>query len=60
MKKNGSYAFVRDKGAVVVNEFGIPYRMLGAMSDVTEVEKKEIKLQETNDELHRLIRSSSL
>jgi len=55
MKKNGSYAFVRDKGAVVVNEFGIPYRMLGAMSDVTEVEKKEIKLQETNDELHRLI-----
>jgi len=54
-KSDGTYAYIIDKGAVIKSEDGIPYRMVGAMTDVTLVEHTENKLQEKNEELQKLI-----
>lgn len=36
---NGSYKYVLDRGHVLYNEDGKPFRMIGAMSDITERKK---------------------
>ncbi|MGZ3840298.1 MAG: chemotaxis protein CheB [Flavisolibacter sp.] len=54
-KKDGSYAMILDRGTVLLDEEGMPYRMLGAMMDMTETEAAAQKLKETNHELHDLI-----
>lgn len=54
-KANGEYVILLDKGSVVTDESGVPYRMLGAMADVTKVERTEQQLQEKNDELQRVL-----
>jgi two-component system CheB/CheR fusion protein len=54
-KKDDTYAIILDKGAVISDENGMPYRMVGAMTDVTLVEQTEIKLQQKNDELQSVI-----
>ncbi|HYH16351.1 MAG TPA: PAS domain-containing protein, partial [Flavisolibacter sp.] len=53
-KADGSYAVIHDKGAVINDEAGMPYRMVGAMTDITHVEHTELKLQQKNDELQSL------
>lgn len=54
-KADGSYAVIIDKGAVIKDEAGMPYRMVGAMTDVTHVEHTEHELQQKNTELQTLI-----
>lgn len=54
-KQDGNYAMIEDKGSVITDEFGIPYRMVGAMADTTHIELTEKKLKEKNDELYGLI-----
>ena len=54
-KMDGSYAIVSDKGSVIRDEFGTPYRMLGSMMDVTENEMTALELKVRNDELRQLI-----
>ncbi|HEY1114284.1 MAG TPA: chemotaxis protein CheB, partial [Chitinophagaceae bacterium] len=54
-KADGTYVILLDKGSVVTDEAGVPYRMLGAMADVTKVEQTEQQLQEKNEELHRVL-----
>ncbi|MBD0286908.1 MAG: PAS domain-containing protein, partial [Flavisolibacter sp.] len=54
-KQDGSYAIIQDKGAVITDEQGVPYRMVGAMTDITEVERTEKKLEQKNSELQALI-----
>jgi two-component system CheB/CheR fusion protein len=41
LKKNGDYAYVLDRGYILHNEYGTPYRMLGSMLDITERKKAE-------------------
>jgi two-component system CheB/CheR fusion protein len=36
LRKDGEYAYVLDRGYILHNEFGTPYRMLGSMLDITE------------------------
>ena len=36
LKKDGDYAYVLDRGYILHNEYGTPYRMLGSMLDITE------------------------
>jgi len=36
LKKNGDYAYVLDRGYILHNEYGTPYRMLGSMLDITD------------------------
>ncbi|MFH1338668.1 MAG: PAS domain S-box protein [Candidatus Omnitrophota bacterium] len=44
LRKDGSYAFVIDRGYVSHDEKGKPVRMVGAMMDVTERKKSEAEL----------------
>jgi two-component system, chemotaxis family, CheB/CheR fusion protein len=53
-KSDGSYAVIHDKGAVIKDETSMPYRMVGAMTDVTHVERTELKLKQKNEELQSL------
>ncbi|HEU0111287.1 MAG TPA: chemotaxis protein CheB [Flavisolibacter sp.] len=54
LKSDKTYARIWDKGSVLTDSNGTPYRMLGAMMDVTEVEEAEFKLKIKNDELQEL------
>jgi diguanylate cyclase (GGDEF)-like protein/PAS domain S-box-containing protein len=49
-RADGSYAFVIDRGYVVHDEDGKPFRMLGSMMDVTE--RKSLEQQLTHQALH--------
>ncbi|RYZ21145.1 MAG: PAS domain S-box protein [Chitinophagaceae bacterium] len=53
-KADGGEAIISGKGAVVVDEYGVPYRMVGALVDITFAENAEHLLQAQNDELQRL------
>jgi two-component system CheB/CheR fusion protein len=58
-KADGSYARIFDRGTVLADGNGTPYRMVGAMMDVTELEISQQKLSEKNDELQALIEEFS-
>jgi diguanylate cyclase (GGDEF)-like protein/PAS domain S-box-containing protein len=49
-RRDGTYAFVIDRGYVVYDEFHNPIRMLGSMMDVTE--RKSLEKQLTHQALH--------
>lgn len=54
-KKDGTYASVVDKGSVINDENGLPYHMVGAVQDVSQIEAAEANLQVKNNELGVLI-----
>ena len=54
-KADGSYAIILDKGTVLTDGNGTPYRMVGAMIDITEAEIASQLLQVKNNELQALI-----
>ncbi|GAA4733007.1 chemotaxis protein CheB [Flavisolibacter ginsenosidimutans] len=50
-KADGSYATIQNRGAVLSDAQGMPYRMVGAMMDITESVKAALLLQEKNEAL---------
>jgi two-component system CheB/CheR fusion protein len=54
-KADGSFATILDKGTVLTDGNGTPYRMVGAMIDITEAEMASQLLQVKNNELQALI-----
>ncbi len=40
-RADGEYAHILDRGYILHNEFGVPYRMLGSMLDLTALRKAE-------------------
>lgn len=47
-KLNGDYAVILDRGSIMHDDFGTPYRMVGSMIDITrqvEAERRKIELQ---------------
>ena len=55
-RADGSYAHVLDRGYILKDEFGTPYRMLGSMFDVTDLKIAEHKLATMNEQLeHKVI-----
>lgn len=40
-KADGEFAYVLDRGYILHNEFGVPYRMLGSMLDLTALRRAE-------------------
>ncbi len=50
-RSNGEYAHILDRGYILHDEFGTPYRMLGSMFDVTELKNAEQKLATMNEQL---------
>ena len=43
-KADGSFAHILDRGYVLHDEYGTPYRMLGSMLDITQLKEAEISL----------------
>jgi two-component system, chemotaxis family, CheB/CheR fusion protein len=54
-KNNGEYATILDRGIVMRDESGIPYRMLGSMEDISKTEQISLQLKTKNDQLQSLI-----
>lgn len=52
-RKDGTYAFVKDRGYVVYDEGGKPIRMLGSMMDMTERKLAEKQLSLFNEKLQQ-------
>lgn len=40
-KANGEHAFILDRGYVIHDEYGMPFRMLGSMLDISELKRAE-------------------
>ncbi|HEU4551980.1 MAG TPA: chemotaxis protein CheB [Chitinophaga sp.] len=40
-RADGEYAYILDRGYIMHNEFGVPYRMLGSMMDLTALRRAE-------------------
>jgi two-component system, chemotaxis family, CheB/CheR fusion protein len=55
LKSNGQYAHILDRGYILHDEFGTPYRMLGSMFDVTELKEAESKLATMNEQLEHKV-----
>jgi two-component system CheB/CheR fusion protein len=53
-RADGSYAVIFDKGTVLHDANGMPYRMVGAMMDITVSEAAEKALVAKNEELESL------
>jgi two-component system, chemotaxis family, CheB/CheR fusion protein len=54
-KTDGSYASILNKGTVLKDANGTPYRMVGSMIDITEAEIAEQKLKIKNRELQKVL-----
>jgi two-component system CheB/CheR fusion protein len=54
-KADGSFATLLDTGSVVLDESGVPYRMIGSMADVTKMEQTEQELELRNEELQLIL-----
>ncbi|MEP6675426.1 MAG: PAS domain S-box protein [Ferruginibacter sp.] len=54
IKADGTAAFVLDRGYLLYNEEGKPYRMVGAMLDITERKRAEEKIQHSYEEIRQL------
>ncbi len=50
-RKDGSYTHIVDRGIILRDENGKPYRMLGAMQDITERKEYAYSLEKLNKEL---------
>lgn len=56
LKADGDYANVLDRGYILHNEFGVPYRMLGSMLDLTALRKAEQEIKRMNEELEEKVK----
>ncbi|HEY1202990.1 MAG TPA: PAS domain-containing protein, partial [Niastella sp.] len=56
LKADGDYANVLDRGYILHNEFGVPYRMLGSMLDLTALRKAEQEIKMMNEVLEEKVK----
>ena len=49
LKRNGEYAFILDKGYLIVDKDQLPIRLLGSMQDITEQKEFAEKLKISNE-----------
>lgn len=54
-RADGEYAHVLDRGTLLLDDQGMPYRMIGAMVDVTPLEHSTQQLRQKNVEMQSLI-----
>ncbi|MCU7548906.1 PAS domain-containing protein [Chitinophagaceae bacterium LB-8] len=60
MREDGTYAFVYDRGILLRNEKGKPYRMIGAAHDITERKRLERELINKELEKQRAINQATI
>lgn len=53
-KADGSFVNIYDRGYIMHDPSGKPYRMIGSMIDITELKKAEEKLQQSYGEIREL------
>lgn len=58
LKADGKYAIVIDKGIVLRGDDGTPYRMVGAMQDITKI--KELEREISEQKLNHQIRNTEV
>ncbi|MET0857737.1 MAG: PAS domain S-box protein, partial [Telluria sp.] len=58
MRKNGSYADVRDRGMFIRNSYGAAVRLIGSMVDITE--QKQAEADRLRAEAHNRVQASLL
>lgn len=59
-KQDGSYANIFDRGYILHDEYGTPYRMLGSMMDMTELKRAEREITSSNEQREFLAESMPL
>jgi len=59
-RKDGSYAYVSDRGLIIRDKEGQAVRMVGAMTDVTEQKKYERSLKKLNEEIQNRVHELSI
>jgi two-component system CheB/CheR fusion protein len=55
LREDGQYAHILDRGQVLHNEYGTPYRMLGSMLDLTDLKKAEQAIRDMNEALEQKV-----
>jgi two-component system sensor histidine kinase UhpB len=60
VKADGTYKFVLDRGFILLNDEQKPYRMIGAMMDITERRKLEAELAEQKINKQREITEATI
>jgi PAS domain S-box-containing protein len=58
-KSDGSYAYVQECGYLINNSNKKPYRMIGAIQDITKRKTTEIKLAESESRFRSLVHNGS-
>jgi two-component system CheB/CheR fusion protein len=53
-RADGTYAFVFNRAYVLQNEYGIPYRVLGAMIDISRLKEIQEELRQSNENLRHI------
>lgn len=53
-KADGSYAYVYNRAYILHNEYGVPYRVLGSMIDVSKLKEVQEELTLSNRNLKRI------
>jgi diguanylate cyclase (GGDEF)-like protein/PAS domain S-box-containing protein len=59
-RKDGTYADIMDRGYILRDESGQPYRMIGAMLDITERKYMESTLLEANEQMRQVLNELQL
>lgn len=57
---DGTYKYVYDRGFILYDEQGKPYRMIGALTDMTEKKRIERELTEQQINQHKLITETTI
>ncbi len=58
-RANGTYAYVMEKGYLIRDEAGKPYRLIGATQDITERKLSEIELENKERRFRQMVQSGS-
>ncbi|HSJ87601.1 MAG TPA: diguanylate cyclase [Anaerolineales bacterium] len=54
-RKDGTYANIMDRGYILRDDTGMPYRMIGAMMDITERKYMESTLLQANEQMRQFL-----
>lgn len=57
IKADGSYAVILDRGSILHDDFGTPYRMVGSIVDITRLVETERKLSSSETKFRKIFES---